>query len=162
MKRIILSFCLLFAFSCAAHATTVLYRLSSGEVLNISLNDNDFEPLDSFFGVLIDPPFSNGTDWRDSSGNDRVFGYAKINDNGTVRNATQVEIDGFLAARETDRSAELVQDTINYLNNNPIMKRIFKALAKAMNDDLNELRQQAGLQIKTFNQFKTQVLDEVN
>jgi len=131
--KIIISIILVLVFSIPAYATTALYRISSGEVHNIEAIDDSHSDLvaTGFWGVLTDPPFTNGTVCRDPSGELRVFNFAKINDSGTVRNATQIEIDGFAAHRENDRKQAQANKALAKLLNDPIIRMLLKAQAKA-------------------------------
>ena len=83
--------------SIACAQTKVVYRVSSGEVLRITDGDTYNEGNKVGFAMAIDPVITDGTQWVDTNYNYRVLGYAKIYDNGTVRNATQEEIDSFAA-----------------------------------------------------------------
>ncbi len=132
---------------------TVLYRKASNEVLKISLNGQLFDDRDTtFFGVLTDPDFPDGTGPvrellpDDSWGDLRVLGYAKIAEpgtgaNGTVRLATQPEIDGF-AALETDDTNQMDANRVSdWVDNHPQFRKFFKAFADINIDEFNIVRQ---------------------
>lgn len=145
MKKTILAAIFIFLSFNFASATTVLYRISSGEVCDISVSDSQFLEFDAtYFGVLTDPPFPDGNEWRTPQGT-RGLGYTKINDNGTVRNATQQEIDGFDLYVESDENARIAENAKSLMQNDPKYRRIFIALIKELVDQLNVLRAQHGL-----------------
>jgi len=121
--------------------TTILYRKSSNECTQISLSNKSFNEYDSvYFGVLTDPPFTDGTDMRDPSGEYRILGYSKINDSGTVRNATQNEIDTFGAYEIDDNNAQDATKSIEYSQNDFRFRRIMIALIKGIIKEDNENR----------------------
>ena len=93
--------------------TTALYRLSSNEVIKISVKNQQFAERDTaFWGVLTDPTTPDGTNVRNEStdppGPLRELGFAKIAEPGlnNVRNATQLEIDTFEPAEIDDDLAQ--------------------------------------------------------
>ena len=140
MKKLIFTV-LIILLTTPVLATDVLYRLSSNEVSMVE----DTIPLYMYgadqFGILTDPPFTDGMDVTDPSGKYRVFGYAKINDNGTVRNATQVEVDGFKAYAVADNKQRQANIATEYFLNDPRIKRIVIAIVKGIVREDNEQRQ---------------------
>ena len=141
MKKICLTIFMFLSFVMMSHATTVLYRVSSGEVKEISFEDRVFTGFNApYFGVLTDPPFTDGIDLQDPSGNMRVLGYAKINDNGTVRNATQEEIDTFGPLQTDDRNEEKAQRALNQFLHDPNFRMIVAAIIKGIIKEDNENR----------------------
>lgn len=108
----------------------VRYRKSSGEVIyiGVALTGPSAGYDTDLFAELIDPATPNGTEWRDTSGRYRVLGYAKINDSGTVRNATQIEIDTFEPASTDDRNIRDASISLKYLKQDPKIRRIMTAL----------------------------------
>ena len=121
--------------------TTALYRISSNEIPEISISDDMFVAYPStIFGVLINPSFTDGIEYRDPLNNYRVLGYSKINDNGTVRNATQEEIDTFEGFEQDDNNQIEANKAIKYFQNNPQFRRIMVALIKGIIKEDNEGR----------------------
>jgi len=104
----------------------VIYRISSNEVDFIGTipTGSPGRPYDpNNFAELTDPPLTDGSTFKPK----RVLGYAKINDSGTIRNATQEEIDTFAAA-EIDDNNQIEADTAKvYFQNNPQFRRIMTA-----------------------------------
>jgi hypothetical protein len=133
-------------------ATEALYRISSGEVYSISTVDGSFsEETNEFRGVAINPTLVDGSQCQAPNGDFRVFGYAKIKDGATIRNATQVEIDTFAPARTDDRNQRQADKTIEYLQNDPKMRRIIIALTDVfITYEFNKYR-------KWFQAFETQM-----
>jgi len=120
---------------------TALYRISSNEVVKISLSDQQFPDRDTnFWGVLSDPPFPDGTAVRDPAGDLRVLGYAKINDAGTVRNAIQAEIDTFAAAQEDDENQQDATGAQALFLVHPRNRKLMTAFADIIKDEMNILR----------------------
>lgn len=135
MKKLIVFFIFLF-IPVTALATTVVYRTSSGEVANISTANNPFVEYSlTYFTVVTDPTLVDGTDI-----DFRTLGMSKIYDNGTVRNATQQEIDGFAAYALADRNAKQAQQATDYLDNDPKFRRAVMAIIKGIVREDNELR----------------------
>lgn len=126
-------------------ANTVLYRISSGEVLKISTKGQIFDRINTdLFGYLVDPSFPDGTVNREVSqsimGPLRELGYQKIAIPGSdlVRNATQGEIDGFEAFKVEDDN---LQDEIGakaFLITHPRFRKIFVGILKLLIDQLLE------------------------
>lgn len=120
---------------------TALYRISSNEVVKISLSDQQFSDRDTnFWGVLSDPPFPDGTQTRPLEGDLRVLGYSKINDAGTVRNATQPEIDTFAAAQEDDENQQDATGAQALFLVHPRNRKQMTAFADIIKDEFNILR----------------------
>ena len=144
-------------------ATTVLYRISSNEVIAISAQGELFDIYSSaYYGVLSDPPFTDGTEYRDPSGNKNVFGYAKINDNGTIRNATQNEIDTFAGFEQDDNNQIQATKASNYFQSDPKFRRIMTAFADILVDEFNILRAEHGLNDRTLSQLKTAIINRIS
>jgi hypothetical protein len=143
--------------------TTALYRLSSSEVTKISLINSQFnEDLDSFKAVLTDPALPDGIEFQDPSGSFRVLGYAKINDSGTARNATQNEIDTFAALEADDRNQVEENRAKAYFQNHPQFRRVMTAFASILVDEFNILRAEHGLSDRTLSQLKTAILNRID
>ncbi len=149
-------------------ATTVLYRISSNEVLKISPKGQPFSDRDTaFFGVLIDPPRPDGDVVRETLpdgtlGPMRTLGFAKINDTGTVRNATQPEIDAF-AAPETDDGNQLdASQAQGLIDLHPLWRKIWKAVLKRVISENNTTNQRVEDMITQWNQHKVDVASASN
>lgn len=143
--------------------TTVLYRISSGEVLKISTKGQVFNEINSnIFSYLTDPSFPDGTDNREiidgEFGPARQLGFQKIAIPGSnlVRNATQLEIDGFEAFKVED---EKIQDQIGavaFLETHPRFRKIFVGILKLIVDQLLEKSNvKQNEMITQWNQFKS-------
>lgn len=142
--------------------TTALYRISSNEVVKISLKGQPFSDRDTtFWEVLTDPVLPDGSDVRDTSteppGPLRVLGYAKIAEPGinTCRNALQVEIDTFVPA-ETDDDNQMDADAgVDLLQVHPQFRKLMKAIIKGIIKDDNRTLAQ-------WEQFKIDVAAAAN
>ena len=132
-----------------------LYRISSGEVTNIADSIINTDP--TYFAVLTDPTFTNGT-----MIDRRVFGQAKINDGGTVRNATQQEIDTFSELEHDDDNKAKSVSAVSYFKNHPEFRRIMTAFAAILVDEFNILRAEHGLADRTLAQFKTAIENRIS
>ncbi len=150
-------------------AVTALFRIRGGEVIKVQLSGQDFSDADStYWGVLTDPSRPDGDQVRDLSGEDgelgplRVLGFAKFNDAGTVRNATQAEIDAFVTGEAEDKKDMQVTGAVGALSVNPRFRKAFKALALGMMDEINILRALHGLAPRTKAQLLTAVNDRVD
>ena len=109
--------------------TTALYRKSSNEVIDISAPNIPYDPYDrTYFGVLSDPPLTDGAETKNPAGESRILGYAKINDSGTIRNATQGEIDTFGPSETDDRNIIIATNAKDYLQNDPEFRKIITAI----------------------------------
>jgi len=137
-------------------ATTVLYRISSNEVIKISTRGQLFDDRDTtFWGVLTDPSLPDGNQVRDNTGELpgplRVLGLAKfaVVGTNTVRNATQTEIDGFAAPETDDDNQQDASRAADLGDIHPQFRKMFKSVSKAavrenniMANRYNELRAQ--------------------
>ncbi len=127
--------------------TTALYRISSNEVIKISIADQSFSNRNMpFFAVLTDPTTPDGASTRDLStdpvGPLRVLGFAKIAEPGgnNIRNATQLEIDAFVTL-ETDDINQLDADQAGSLfQTHPQFRKMMAAFADILKDEINILR----------------------
>jgi len=144
--------------------STALYRLSSGEVMKVSLSDQPFTDRDvNYWGVAVDPSLPDGNVCVDPSGDYRVLGYAKIHDAGTVRNAIQAEIDTFEAAQLDDESQEDADEVSAWIDSHPRFRKIFKAILKELIDELfTETNGKINVFIDQWNQFKLDVAIAAN
>lgn len=126
---------------------TVLYRISSNEVLKISTNGQSFADRDTgVFGSLTDPSLPDGTAVRETLaggelGPMRVLGYAKINASGTVRNATQNEINTFAPAELDDENQLDADQAIDLFLTHPQFRKLMTAYSDIIKDELNNVRQ---------------------
>jgi len=161
MKKALLSILLfLFLASSAICQTYVYYRLSSGEVEEISTSSKIKNAL--IFGEVINPTMPDGTAVNSPSGDPDVLGYAKIYGGGVVRNATQGEINTFSAARIDDRNIIQADEALKHLQNDPKLRRIMIAFAAILVNEINTLRQQHGLADRTLQQLKTAIENRID
>jgi len=136
MKKTIFIFSILILFVSTSYATTVVYRSSSGEVAVISIGNNPFsEFCTSYFTVVTDPTFQDGTET-----DFRTLGLSKIFDSGIVRNATQVEINGFKAFEIEDRNIRQEIIAKSYFQTDPKFRRAVIAVIKGIIREDNILR----------------------
>ena len=101
----------------------VVYRISSGEVnfigtIPAAAPGMPYDP--DYFAELTDTPLTDGSTYKPI----RVLGSAKINDNGTIRNATQEEIDTFAAFQLDDNNLKEADKALAYLNDDPKFVRL--------------------------------------
>lgn len=144
-------------------AITVLYRINGGEVGKISVKGQLFADRNTtYWGVLIDPSFLDGTDVRDSSENLRVLGFAKIWDGTNVRNATQAEIDSFIVAEDNDDKLQDKDGAIELFQTHPRFRKMMIAFADVLKDEINILRATQSLPDRTLVQLKTAIQDRIS
>lgn len=152
-------------------STTVLYRISSGEVIKISTKGQTYSDInDSFYNYLVDPDFPDGMENREKLeggelGPLREFGFQKIvipamdaTSVNVVRNATQEEIDTFANFEQEDLNVSDADGAIAFLESHPRFRKIFLAILKLVVDQLLEnsnVKQNA--MIDQWNQFKTDI-----
>lgn len=126
---------------------TALYRISSNEVVKVSLKAQTFNDRDpAVWGVLTDPTTPDGTAVREDIdgvlGSWRQLGFAKIAEPGSnnVRNASQLEIDTF-AVIETEDENQLDADQAQALfGTHPQFRKLLTAFADILRDEINILR----------------------
>jgi hypothetical protein len=136
--------------------TTALYRISSNEVMKISITDHDFAgSLDAYRGVVSNATYPDGTETRDPSGNKRVLGYAKILNGTVVQNATQNEIDTFAVAEIDDYKQGQTAKSKAAFDSDPMLRRQLMALVRMIVSELNILRDLHSLPDRTAAQAKT-------
>lgn len=126
--------------------TTILYRLNGGEVYKISIIGQSFTEADStYWGNVTDPSFPDGTEIFDLTEEypvRRKLGFAKFYDGaGTVRNATQSEIDNFSVAQEEDENLQDASGAVDILKVHPRFRKVLIALSDIIKDEINLLRQ---------------------
>jgi hypothetical protein len=137
-------------------AVTALYRISSGEVVKISLKGQSFADRNpAYWGVITDPVLTDGTTVRainpdGTMGPLRVFGLAKhyVGVGQDIRNATQAEIDTYAAKELADERQQDADQVAVLFEQHPRWRKAFKALVKRIvqvtNDEktqINALRQ---------------------
>ena len=144
MKKIIFILIFIFCFVSPSNAASIVYRLSSGEV--VTLDDPPIGYPPSYFGFVTDPTAPDGLEIYDSENNKRVLGYAKIYSGGVVRNATQEEIDTFLPAAQDDKNSKYAAAALAYFQNNAKFRMAIMAVIKGVVKEDNEQR----LWIRTF------------
>jgi len=141
--------------------TTVLYRLNGFEVLKISLADQPFTGINTtYYGVVSNPAFPDGTEIRDPDDNLRVLGYAKWMDlsGPTVRNATQLQLDAFPVEQAADESAMDASAAKDFLNSHPRWRKLLKGLAKVLIIQILESSNvKTNALIDQWNQYKIDV-----
>lgn len=161
MKRILMVLIILLVASFAS-ATTVIYRISSGEVAEIWA-DNQINRMDpDIYGIVTDPPLPDGIEFLGPNYEHRVVGYTKIKDGDIVRNATQEEIDGFSVFVVDDTNQKEANKAIDYLNNDPRFRRILIALSAIIVDEINLLRAEHGLPERTLQQLRTAIENRIS
>ncbi len=146
-------------------AYTVLYRKSSNEVVKISNKGQPFADRNkTYWGVLTDPIFVDGTDCRDENWKLRVLGYAKIAEpeNNRVRNATQEEIDSFADYQTNDEKAQDRDAAKDFLSIHPRFRKLMIAFADVMRNEINALRSERGLAERTLSQVKNAILNRIS
>ncbi len=144
-------------------ATTVLFRINGKEVIKISTKGQTFVDRNTtYWGVLTDPPFSDGTVIRDSNEDLRVLGFAKMWDGTNVRNATQTEIDNFVVAEEEDDKLQDKDAAINLFKANPRFRKMMIAFADIIKNEINILRRKHGLADRELPQLYTAIENRIN
>lgn len=134
-------------------AITALYRVSTNEVVKISLSGQSFSDREpTYWGVLTDPTLTDGNQTIDANGNLRVLGIAKfaVVGSNTVRNATQAEIDTFAAGQTADENAQDAEAVVSWMNTRPQERKFVAALIKRIISENN-------LQAAQWNAFRAQV-----
>jgi hypothetical protein len=141
---------------------TALYRISTNEVIKISVKGQSFDARDvDVFGVLTNPTTPDGTHTREDIdgtwGPIRQLGYAKIAEPGpnNVRNATQLEIDTFAAGELDDNNQLDADQAANLYDENPLFRKVLKAMIRGLLKEDNRVRNQ-------WETFKSDVLASSN
>ena len=133
--------------------STALYRITTNEVVKISLSNQTFSDRDTnYWGVLTDPILLDGNQAVDVNGNLRILGTAKFAVVGlnTVRNAIQSEIDAFATGQTTDENAQDAAEAIQFFDTHPRFRKAFKAMVKRIIAENNT-------QAAQWNTFRAQV-----
>lgn len=123
--------------------TTALYRISSGEVIKISLSDQMWDDRNTtYWGVLTTASYPDGTQVRHVDRELRELGFAKFADVGgnTVRNATQPEIDTYAPAQEDDENQQDADGAQALFLIHPRNRKQMTAFADIIKDEFNILR----------------------
>ncbi len=123
--------------------TTALYRISSGEVIKISLLDQQWSDRDAtYWGILTTAAYPDGTQTRDVDGDLRELGFANFADVGgnTVRNAVQAEIDTYAAAQTEDENQQDADGAEGLFLTHPRNRKLMTALSDIIKDEINILR----------------------
>lgn len=123
--------------------TTALYRISSFEVVKISLSDQQFSDRNpTYWGVLTTASYPDGTLTRPLGGDLRVLGFAKFADVGgnTVRNAVQAEIDTYAAAQTDDENQQDADGAETLFLTHPRNRKLMTAYSDIIKDEINILR----------------------
>lgn len=130
--------------------TTVLYRISSGEVIGISPKNKLWEEVNqNQFAVLTDPDFLDGTqnhNPEDPKRREPGFQKIAVPEHHEVRNATETEIMTFVHAEEVDVD---IMDKIFarvFMNDHPRFKKLMKATVQVLVEEINAVRTEFGLQ----------------
>jgi hypothetical protein len=131
---------------------TVLYRITSGEVLKISTKGQAFPDINPMqFAVLTDPDLPDGSENVESDNPHlRVLGFQKIADpeNNIVRDASQAELDLFSQAEiEDDDMMDKLFARV-FMNDHPRFKKLMKATVKVLVDEINNVRREVRLEPK--------------
>lgn len=151
-------------------AISVLYRISSGEVLKISTRGQQFPHINTnYFDYLIDPDLPDGTNNRPfidgKLGPARTPGSQKIAIPGSnlVRDATELEIDGFEAFKVEDEKSLDETGAKAFLITHPRFRKIFVGILKLL---INQLLEKTNVKqnemITQWNQFKTGIAGASN
>lgn len=123
--------------------TTALYRISSGEVIKISLSDQQWADRDTtYWGILTTAAYPDGTMTRPLEGDLRVLGFAKFADVGgnTVRNALQAEIDTYAPAQADDEDQQDADGAETLFLTHPRNRKLMTAFADILKDEFNAVR----------------------
>jgi len=150
--------------------TTALYRISSGEVIKISLRGQSFDTRDpTIWGVLTDPTLPDGDSVRETRpdgtlGPLRQLGFAKlaITGSNTCRNATRPEIDAFEPSELDDENTQDAAQAIDLFQAHPKFRKILIALAEITRSEINILRAQHGLPPRSSTQLRNAIRSRVS
>ena len=129
--------------------TTVLYRISSGEVVGISPKNRLWEEANpAQFALLHNPTFLDGTDnynpeqpIRGESGWQKIA----VPDFQEVRNATETEIAVFKTAETIDVDMMDKVFAQVFMNDHPRFKKLMKAVVVVLVELINDVRAQHNL-----------------
>lgn len=151
-------------------AITALYRISSKEVIKISIKGQLFSSSDPvYWGVLTDPSLPDGNIVRETLpdgtlGPLRQLGFAKIADVGgsEVRDAIQSEIDTFAGFQTTDENLQDRDEARDFTDVHPRFRKFIIAFADIIKDEINILRSQHGLSNRTLGQLKTALRNRIS
>lgn len=147
---------------------TALFRKTSGEVVKISLRNQAFADADpTFWGVLTDPAFPDGTDVRDMdtdpAGPLRVLGFSKRAVPGPiVRNATAPEIALFAPAQADDENQMDADRAGSLFETDPQTRKLFTALMDVARIEVNTLRAEHALAPRTLDDWRTAIRNRIS
>jgi hypothetical protein len=120
-----------------------LYIILSKRVVSATTDANSYSGIDiNYYGVTpADTPTPDGVD----------IGIPKVYDAGVVRNATQLEIDGFPALEAQLENLQQRDLAVSLFNSPEFTAKVLKAVTLLTMDELNLLREQIiGVQTFTF------------
>jgi hypothetical protein len=132
-----------------------LYRINGGEVLGVSTSANAYQGVDStYFATATDPAAPDGVD----------LSTPKIWDGTKIRNATQAEVSNFPTARTADQNLIDRGKAIEWLQSNPVQRKILRALVSVLVDEINILRTQptTSFSARTNAQAFTAIINKIN
>jgi hypothetical protein len=131
------------------------FRKNGGLVEGVSDNIAAFAGIDpTFHGTLIDPAMPDGKD----------LAVTKIAVGSTVRNATPAEIIAANAGVAADLNLNYRAAAIDWLQNNPIQRKILRAIVSILVDENNLLRDAVvpPLPHRTLPQALTAIVNTIN
>lgn len=140
MRKLTLSAFFILLTCSIVFATTAQYRISSGEVYGISTINQVYEN-GQFLASTNSATYPDGTICLDPNGDLKVFGYAKIYDNGVIRNATQNEIDTFAAANIEDANIFNAEKALSHFESNIKFRMAIMAVIRGIVREDNENKQ---------------------
>ena len=123
--------------------TTALYRISSGEVVKISLSDQQWDERNTtYWGILTTAAYPDGTQVRHIDRELRELGFAKFADVGgnTVRNAVQGEIDTYAPAQADDENQQDADGAVGLFITHPRNRKLMTAYSDILKDEFNLVR----------------------
>lgn len=135
---------------------TCLYNKESLQVLRISIRNHDFADVDNVNYVVKDNIILRNIDegnihkYRAENGFSLIINPA----NGIIREASSVELNNFSVITEKQLSIENKKSAISMATEHPIFRRISKALINCMTEEINILRQELNVPLRTRAQIR--------